>query len=60
MTTTREEIAEDNRQEGGRSAGVGYMRKAALVIGCGDLDLPARIASNWSEGGGFKPIEGGD
>ena len=36
------------------------MRREALVIECGDSDLRARIASNRSDGGGFKSIEGGD
>ena len=37
------------------------MRKAALVIGCGDTNLRARIASNRSEGGGggVESVEGG-
>ena len=36
------------------------MRRAALVIGCGDSDLSARIDSNWSEGGRLESVEGGD
>ena len=40
----------------GGSSGVGYMRRAALVIGCGDSDLSARIASDRSEGVGFKSV----
>ena len=30
------------------------MRRAALVTGCGNLDLRARIASNCSKGGGLN------
>ena len=40
----------------GRSAGVGYMRREALVIECSNLDLSARIASNRSEGVGFEYV----
>ena len=36
------------------------MRRAALVIICGELDLRVRIASNQSEERGFESIEGGD
>ena len=43
----------NNREDGGisssergRYAGVGDTMSAALVIGCGDLDLSSRIASN--------------
>ena len=44
-----------------RSAGVGDMRRAALVIRCGDSYLHARIASDCSDGGGeFESVEGGD
>ena len=46
--------------ERGGSAGVGDMRRTALVIVCGNSDLHAMIASNWSDGGGFKYDEGGD
>ena len=31
-----------------RSSGVGYMRRVALVIGCGDSDLSVRIYSKFS------------
>ena len=60
MTTIREEVAEDNQREGGGQPGWGDMRRATLVIGCGDSDLRARIASDRSDGGGFKSVEGGD
>ena len=46
MKTKREEMAEDNWWEGGISARVRDMRRTALVIACGDLDLRARIASD--------------
>ena len=36
------------------------MKRVALVIGYGDLDLRARIDSNWSEGRGFESFEGGN
>ena len=38
------------------------MRRLALVIGCVDLDLRTKIASNRSEGegGGVESVEGGD
>ena len=36
------------------------MRRAALVIGCGDSDLRARIASNRSEGEGVESVESGN
>ena len=52
MTTTREEMAEDNQRGGGGSAWVGDMRRAALVIGCSDSYLSAWIDSGWSEEGG--------
>ena len=42
----------------GRSAGVGDMRRAALVIGCSDLDLRARIAYDRSYGGGVRICRG--
>ena len=60
MTTTKEEMAEDTPRKGGGSAGVGDMRRAALVIRCGDLDLHARIAADWSEGGRVESVEGGN
>ena len=40
----------------GVSSGVGDMRRAALVIGCGDSDLSARIASDQLEEVGFKSV----
>ena len=49
MTTTREEMW-------GSSAGVQDMRREAIVIGCGDLDLSARIDSDRSEGVGFELV----
>ena len=36
------------------------IRRSALVIGCGDLYLRARIASYWSGGTGLASVEGGD
>ena len=36
------------------------MRRAALVIGYGDSDLRAKITSDWSVGGEFESVEGGD
>ena len=36
------------------------IRRALLVIGCGDSDLCARIASYWSGGTGLASVEGGD
>ena len=40
----------------GGSAGVGDISRAAFVIGCGELDLSARIASDQSEGVGFESV----
>ena len=40
----------------GRSAEVGDMRRKSLVIGCGDSDLSARIASDRSAGVGFDSV----
>ena len=51
-------MAEDNWWEGGGPARVGDMRRAALVIGYGDSDVHARIASNWSDGRGVKICQG--
>ena len=56
MTTTREEMAEDNWREGEGSSRVGDMTRATLVIICGDSDLRSRIASNLSDGGGFESV----
>ena len=41
---------------------MGDMRRSALVIGCSELDLIARITYDWSEGGGggFEKVEGGN
>ena len=40
---------------------MGDMRRAALVIGCGDSDLRARITSNWLEGErGLEYVKDGD
>ena len=39
---------------------MGDTRREAIVIACSDLDLSARIASDWSEGGEFKSVESGD
>ena len=39
---------------------MGDMRRAALVIGCGDSDLHGSIASNRSEEGGVTSVEGGN
>ena len=39
---------------------MGDMRSAALVIGCGDSDLRARIASDQSYGGEFEYDKVGD
>ena len=36
------------------------IRRAALIIGCGDSDLRARIASYWSGGAGVASVKGGD
>ena len=33
---------------------MGDTRREAIVITCSDLDLSARIASDWSEGGGVQ------
>ena len=44
-------MTEDNWQEGGGSAMLGGMRRAALVIGCGNSNLLARNAPNRSERG---------
>ena len=60
MTTIREEMTEDNWQEGGGSAGVEDMRRALLFIGCSDSDLRSRIASGWSDGWVFESVEGGN
>ena len=40
----------------GRSSGVGGMRRTALIIGSGDLDLSSGIASDRLEGVGFKSV----
>ena len=50
-------MVEDNRQERGKFTGVGYMRRTELVIGYGGSDLHARIASDWSEGGGVEYVD---
>ena len=49
-------MTEDPRQEGGGLPGWGDMRRVALVIGCGDLALDARIASDRFEGVGFGSV----
>ena len=36
------------------------MRRAALIIGCGDLYLRFRIAYDWSDGGEVESAEGGN